>query len=47
MGAALALEVAGEERQPREGVARAAAAIDDGSARRVLDRVSSFTVLTS
>jgi len=47
LGAALALEVAAEERQPREGVARAAAAIDDGSARRVLDLVSGFTVRTS
>jgi anthranilate phosphoribosyltransferase len=42
LGAALALEVAGEVRLPREGVARAAAAIDSGAARRVLDLVSSF-----
>ena len=42
LGAALALEVAGETRLPREGVARAAAAIDGGAARRVLDLVSAF-----
>jgi anthranilate phosphoribosyltransferase len=42
LGAALALEVAGEIRVPREGVARAAAAIDGGAARRVLDLVSGF-----
>jgi anthranilate phosphoribosyltransferase len=42
LGAALALEVAGEIRLPREGVARAAAAIDGGAARRVLDLVSGF-----
>jgi anthranilate phosphoribosyltransferase len=42
LGAALALEVAGEVRLPREGVARAAAAIDGGAARRVLDLVSGF-----
>jgi anthranilate phosphoribosyltransferase len=47
LGAALALEVAGEERQPRAGVARAAAAIDDGSARRVLDAVCGFTAHAS
>jgi anthranilate phosphoribosyltransferase len=42
LGAALALEVAGEVRLPRAGVARAAAAIDSGAARRVLDLVSGF-----
>jgi anthranilate phosphoribosyltransferase len=42
LGAALALEVAGEARSPREGVARAAAAIDDGSARRVLESIATF-----
>jgi anthranilate phosphoribosyltransferase len=42
LGAALALEAAGEARQPREGVARAVAAIDSGAARRVLDGVSAF-----
>ena len=44
LGAALALEVAGEVQLPREGVARAAAAIDGGAARRVLDLVSRFKV---
>ena len=42
LGTALALEVAGEARLPREGVARAAAAIDGGAARRVLDMVCGF-----
>jgi anthranilate phosphoribosyltransferase len=37
LGTALALEVAGEVREPREGIARAAAAIDDGVARRLLE----------
>ena len=37
LGAALALEVAGETRSPRESVARAAEAIDSGAARRVVD----------
>jgi anthranilate phosphoribosyltransferase len=37
LGTALALEVAGEVRDPREGVARAAAAIDEGAARRLLE----------
>jgi anthranilate phosphoribosyltransferase len=37
LGTALALEVAGLVREPREGVARAAAAIDSGAARRVVD----------
>ena len=36
LGTALALEVAGEVRTPREGVARAAAAIESGAARRLL-----------
>jgi anthranilate phosphoribosyltransferase len=44
LGAALALEVAGEVQLPREGIARAAAAIDGGAARRVLDLVSRFEV---
>jgi anthranilate phosphoribosyltransferase len=44
LGAALALEVAGVEREPRAAVARAAAAIDSGNARRVLDLVSGFKV---
>jgi anthranilate phosphoribosyltransferase len=37
LGTALALEVAGVVREPLEGIARAAAAIDSGAARRVLD----------
>jgi len=37
LGTALALEVAGEVREPREGIARAAAAIDSGAARRLLE----------
>ena len=37
LGTALALEVAGEVRGPREGIARAAAAIDGGAARRLLE----------
>jgi anthranilate phosphoribosyltransferase len=36
LGTALALEVAGEVREPREGVARAAAAIDSGAAGALL-----------
>jgi anthranilate phosphoribosyltransferase len=37
LGTALALEVAGIVHEPREGIARAAAAIDSGAARRVVD----------
>jgi anthranilate phosphoribosyltransferase len=37
LGTALALEVAGEVRGPREGVARAAEAIDGGAAGRLLE----------
>jgi len=37
LGAALALEVAGVAREPREGIARASAAIESGAARRVLE----------
>jgi anthranilate phosphoribosyltransferase len=37
LGTALALELAGETGRPREGVARAAAAIDSGAARRLLE----------
>jgi anthranilate phosphoribosyltransferase len=37
LGTALALEVAGEVREPRAGVARAAAAIASGAARRLLE----------
>jgi anthranilate phosphoribosyltransferase len=45
LGAALALEVAGVESEPRAAVARAAAAIDGGDARRVLDLVAAFHVV--
>jgi len=37
LGTALALELAGETRAHREGLARAAAAIDSGAARRLLE----------
>jgi anthranilate phosphoribosyltransferase len=37
LGTALVLELAGETREPREGIARAAAAVDSGAARRLLD----------
>lgn len=43
LGAALALEVAGEVKTPREGVVRAAEAIDSGTARRVLDSLAAFS----
>jgi anthranilate phosphoribosyltransferase len=43
LGAALALEVAGEVRGPREGVERASQAIDSGAARRVLEALAAFT----
>jgi anthranilate phosphoribosyltransferase len=42
LGASLALEIAGEVTDPRAGVARAARAIDDGSAARTLERVAAF-----
>jgi anthranilate phosphoribosyltransferase len=42
LGTALALEVAGKVTRPREGVQRAAEAIDSGAARRVLDVIQSF-----
>ena len=42
LGTALALEITGEVRDPREGVERAAAAIDSGAARRVLDALGTF-----
>jgi anthranilate phosphoribosyltransferase len=42
LGAALALEVAGEVRSAMEGVERAASAIDDGSGRRVLEAITAF-----
>jgi anthranilate phosphoribosyltransferase len=37
LGTALALEVAGEVRSPQEGMERAAASLDSGAARRVID----------
>ncbi len=42
LGAALALEVAGAVSGPREGVSRAARAIDSGSAAGVLERLAAF-----
>jgi anthranilate phosphoribosyltransferase len=43
LGAALALEVVGKVRSPREGVERAASAIDSGAARRVLEALATFS----
>jgi anthranilate phosphoribosyltransferase len=43
LGAALALEVAGEAKSPREAVARAAEAIDSGAARRVIESLAKVT----
>jgi anthranilate phosphoribosyltransferase len=43
LGAALALEVAGEVRFKREGVERAQAAIDSGAANQILEGLSGFT----
>ncbi len=43
LGAALALEVAGAVDSPREGVRRAADAIDSGAARRVLEVIGTFS----
>src|SRR5580658_9548108 len=42
LGAALALQVAGRARSPREGIGAAAAAIDSGAARRTLKAVADF-----
>ncbi len=42
LGAALALEVTGREQQPREALARAAAAIDSGAARALLTGLRQF-----
>jgi len=42
LGAALALEVAGEAATPRDAMARAAQAIDSGAARRVLDSLATL-----
>jgi anthranilate phosphoribosyltransferase len=43
LGTALALEVAGEVQSPRDGLERAATAIDSGSARRVLETLTAFS----
>jgi anthranilate phosphoribosyltransferase len=43
LGTALALEVAGEVNSPREGVQRAAQAIDSGAGRRVLQVIETFS----
>ena len=43
LGAALALEVCGQARSPQEGVEVAAAAIDSGRARGVLQSIASFS----
>jgi anthranilate phosphoribosyltransferase len=43
LGTALALEVAGAVNSPREGVQRAAHAIDSGAARRVLEGIETFS----
>jgi anthranilate phosphoribosyltransferase len=40
LGTALALEVAGEVSEPRAGITRAAAAIDSGDARRLLEALT-------
>jgi anthranilate phosphoribosyltransferase len=42
LGAALALEVSGAEASPRLAVARAAAAIDSGAARKLLESLAHF-----
>jgi anthranilate phosphoribosyltransferase len=42
LGAALALEVVGRVKTPREGVALAREAIDGGAARRLLDSLAAF-----
>jgi len=42
LGASLALEVAGIVKTPREGVERAALAIDSGASRRLLDELAAF-----
>jgi anthranilate phosphoribosyltransferase len=42
LGTSLALEVAGMVKTPREGVERAAQAIDSGAARKLLDTLSAF-----
>ncbi len=47
LGTALALEVAGEARDSREGVERAAHAIDSGAARKVLDAIADVGALAN
>ena len=42
LGAALALEIVGRAKSPREGVALAREAIDSGAARRTLESLASF-----
>jgi anthranilate phosphoribosyltransferase len=42
LGTSLALEVAGIVKTPREGVERAAHAIDSGAARKLLDKLAAF-----
>ena len=42
LGAALALEVAGMVKAPREGVERAAQTIDSGAAARLLESLAAF-----
>ncbi len=43
LGASLALRVSGKVDSPREGIAEAAAAIDDGRASGVLERIATFS----
>ena len=47
LGAALALEVAGRSRSPREGIEAAAAAIDSGAAGRTVRAVADFASLAA
>jgi len=47
LGTALALEVAGETRDPAAGMARAAAAIDGGAARRLLEALTRSSAAVS
>jgi anthranilate phosphoribosyltransferase len=42
LGTSLVLEVTGRVRSPREGIAEAAAAIDDGRAGRLIDALGRF-----
>ena len=42
LGTALALEIVGRVKTPREGVAMASAAIDSGAARKTLDGLAAF-----